>query len=165
MRTARAACTLAVLATMAVVVSCGGEPPAASGPAEPTGVVSGTIRGTQVTLANATFDGDLALYEEGGWGFSPSLLLFLFLDDSAAPEGREIVVGPDHDTPGATPHVHFRWRDPDSGELDVGSVTGDYRLRLSFGRVQDGELPGTIVLEIPGEETHVEGAFRATVED
>ena len=153
---------IAPLVLGAALISCG-DRPGVSPPDTPTGIVSGTIRGTDVTLPNATFDGDLALFAGDGWGFNPSLLLFLFLDDDGPPEGQEIVVTPEDD--GSSPHVHYRWRDPDSGELDVDAVTDDFELRLRFGRVEDGLLPGTIVFAVPGEDTRVEGAFRASVED
>ena len=112
-----------------------------------------------------TFDGDLAIFAGDGWGFNPSLLLFLFLDDDGPPEGQEIVVTPDGDGTGSSPHVHYRWRDEASGELDVDAVTDGFELRLRFGEVENGLLPGTIAFAVPGEDTRIEGAFRASVED
>jgi hypothetical protein len=132
--------------------------------AEPAGAVTGTIRGTPVSLASAEFTGDLAVFEGDGWGWNPSLLIFLFADDDAPPAGKTITVDAGDGMQQGTPHVHYRWRDPDTGEVETEIVMSGYDLRLEFGAIEDGHLTGTLSFSIPDQETEVSGRFRAKVE-
>jgi hypothetical protein len=125
--------------------------------------VEGTVRGTTVTLAHAKFDGQLAIYEGDGWGFSPSLLIFLFLDDQRVPENKTFVVD-DGAELGGTPHVHYRWKDERSGDIESEAVMDGYEMSLSFGKVSNGHVPGTIKFTVPGEDTRVEGTFLAKID-
>jgi len=162
-----------LMTTVAITaaISCSRQPalepePAVGSKAAVTtgeGSVSGEIRDTTVALGNAKFDGDLAIFSGEGWGFSPSLLVFLFLDDDESVEGRRIQVDPSDGLSAGNPHVHYRWRNPDSGDIDVESVMEGYRLRLDFGTASGGVLPGTIEFEVPGEATSVSGTFRAQI--
>ena len=47
--------------------------------------VAGTLFGTEVSFDSATFDGQLAISEGSDWGWNPSLLIFLFLDEGHIP--------------------------------------------------------------------------------
>lgn len=129
--------------------------------------VTGTIKGTQVELVGAELDDQLAIFEENGWGFSPSLLIFMFLDEGETPEGRTFSVssdeGPNFEV--TTPHVHYRWRGAESGNIESDVVSMDYDMELTLGQIENGELPGTITFSVPDEDTSVSGTFRATVED
>ena len=130
------------------------------------GNVEGTVNGTRVTMAHADFDGQLAIYEGDGWGFSPSLLIFLFLDNNESPAGQTFVVRRGEN--GMHPHVHYRWRvtDEDGEEkLDVDSVMNEYEMTLTLGEIEDDELPGTISFSRPGEDTKVSGEFRAKIKN
>ncbi len=131
----------------------------------PSGAVAGKIRGTGVELMNAKFDGNLAIFEGDGWGFNQSLLIFLFLDEGKIPENREFVVKDSGGHRAGNPHVHYRWRDPESDQITTDVAVQGYDMRLAFGKVTDGELPGTIEFSGPGEATRVQGSFRATIKD
>ena len=126
--------------------------------------VTGEIRGTEVSLANAEFDGELAIFEGDGWAWSPSLLIFLFLEDDQSPDGLSFVVGTSDGVSRPIPHVHYRWQDPESNEIASEVVAGDYEMRLVFGTTEAGELPGTIEFAVPDERTRVQGAFRAKIQ-
>jgi hypothetical protein len=115
--------------------------------------VAGTVRGTDVTLANATFDGDLAIFDGDGWGFNPSVLVFLFLDEGEIPAGREIVVNADDGIQMGQPHVHYRWRDPTSGEISSEALVEGYDMKLIFGQARGDILPGKIEFSVDGEAT------------
>jgi hypothetical protein len=123
--------------------------------------VGGTIRGSNVELASAEFDGDLAIFEEEGWGFSPSLLIFLFLEEGEIPEGREFVVEPSGELAIHNPHVHYRWWNSETEELDCDVAVDEYQMRLAFGEVNKGVLPGTIEFSVPSESTRLRGTFQA----
>jgi hypothetical protein len=155
-------------AVLAGCPSAGGPPgstdrPAAAPPSS-SGAVEGTIQGTSVLLTGAEFDGQLALFEGDGWGWNPSLLIFPFLEQGEVPEGRTIVAKTTDGFDVSAPHVHFRWRDPASGEIQTEVVTDGYEMRLAFGKREGDVLPGTIRFSVPGEETLVEGAFRAKID-
>ena len=47
--------------------------------------------------------------------------------------------------------------------IDTGAAIEGYSLRLTFGEVEDGALPGTIEFAVPGEDTRVSGAFVAAL--
>jgi hypothetical protein len=123
--------------------------------------VGGTIRGSNVELVNSVFDGDLAIFEREGWGFSPSLLIFLFLEEGEIPELREFVVEPSSQLTMHNPHVHYRWWNPQTDELDCDVAVDEYQMRLVFGEVNRGFLPGTIEFSVPNEPTRLRGTFRA----
>ena len=122
--------------------------------------VEGTVNGTSVTMAHADFDGQLAIYEGDGWGFSPSLLIFLFLDNNESPAGQTFVVRRGEN--GMHPHVHYRWRG-DSGDIDTEVVSSDYEMTLVFGEADGEQIPGTIEFSVPDEDTHVQGQFLASL--
>lgn len=123
--------------------------------------VEGTIRGANVELVNSEFDGDLAIFQGDGWGFSPSLLIFLFLDEGEIPEGREYTISGSEELSIGNPHIHYRWWNPETKELDCDVAMDDYQMHLVFGEVSKGELPGTIEFSIPGDGTRLRGGFRA----
>jgi hypothetical protein len=127
------------------------------------GDVGGKIEGTQVQLTGAEFDGDLALYEGDGWGWNPSVLIFLFLDNGEIPENRTFEIQPSDGLEMSNPHIHYRWRNEQSGDIDVDMTMKGYDMKLSFGTMEAGVLPGTIEFGVPGEETRVAGNFRAKV--
>lgn len=129
--------------------------------------VTGTIKGTQVEMVEAELDSQLAIFEEDSWGFSPSLLIFMFLDEGESPEGQTFSVAagdkPSFDV--TIPHVHYRWRGGDENNMETEVVSMDYDMELTFGRIENGELPGEITFSVPGEDTSVQGTFRAKVEE
>jgi hypothetical protein len=124
--------------------------------------VTGTIRGTEVELIHAEYDGTLSIYQGEGWGHNPSLLLFMFFGDDEIPSGRTIEIAVDDKAEDDRPHVHYRWVD-DNGAIQAEAVVHHYRMRLTFGDVEGDVLPGTIEFSVPGEETRVRGRFRAAL--
>ena len=120
--------------------------------------VSGSIRGTGVELTSAEWSNTLSIYAGDGWGSNPSLLLFLFLDKGEVPAAHTINVKSEDGGYG-NPHVHYRWRDPQTGKIETEIVTSNYDLELTFGEPIEGRVEGKIAFSIPGEETHVAGDF------
>jgi len=131
--------------------------------AEMPEVVEGTLKHTTVRFPHAEFDGDLSIFEGEGWGFNPSLLIFLFLEEDEEIEGREFHVRAESGFKMGRPHVHYRWRDPGTGEIDVAAVMDNYEMDLVFGEITNGTLMGTIAFSVPGEGSRVRGHFRAKI--
>ena len=53
--------------------------------------------------------------------------------------------------------------DEQSGDIDVDMAMQGYDMKLSFGTMEAGALPGTIEFVVPGEDTRISGEFRAKV--
>jgi hypothetical protein len=123
----------------------------------------GQIRGTDVHLTASEFDGELAIYEGDGWGWNPSMLIFLFLDEDEIPENRTFHVSAEAGMEASSPHIHYRWRDPQSGDIEVEVTVQGYDMTLAFGTVEGDALPGTIDFALPEENTRITGEFRAKI--
>ena len=155
------ACAVEVESSSTDPATTGTPPPIAS--VEDAGA-QGTIRGTDVMLAHAVFDDQLELFEGESWASSPSLVIFLFLGDEESPAGRTFTVDPEEGMGASTPHVHYRWRDAETGAISSEAVMHGYTMSLTFGAREDDRIPGQIQLSIPGKDTRVEGSFSAVIE-
>ncbi len=120
--------------------------------------VSGSIRGTSVELSSAEWSNTLSIYSGDGWGFNPSLLIFLFLPEGEVSAARTITVKSE-DGGFNNPHVHYRWSDPASGDIETEVVTSGYDMVLKFGEALDKRVSGEIQFSVPGEDTRVAGSF------
>ena len=120
--------------------------------------VSGSISGTSVELSSAEWSNTLSIYSGDGWGFNPSLLIFLFLAEGEIPADRTITVNSDDKSFGH-PHVHYRWLDPESGEIKTEVITGGYDMVLKFGEATDRRVIGEIQFSMPEGSTRVAGTF------
>lgn len=120
--------------------------------------VSGTIKGSNVELTNAEWSHTLSIYEGDGWGFNPSVVVFLFLDEGQLPVDRTFNVKTTDENHGS-PHIHYRWRDPEKGNIETEIVTGDYNLLLKFGPADNRRVAGEIFFSMPGKNTDVGGTF------
>jgi len=124
--------------------------------------VSGEIVGSPVQLTSSEWGDTLAIYQGDGWGFNPSILLFLFLPEGELPSDRSIEVASDDKSFGH-PHVHYRWRDAE-GELQTTLLTSGYNLQLQFGAPVDGRVDGQISFDVPGENTRLQGEFSIRID-
>jgi len=128
-------------------------------------VVQGQITGTEVTLENAELEGNvLALYTGDSWGLNPSVLIFIFdIEDGTIPDSKTFLLEPDSPANAPTIHVHYRWKDPESGEIKAEIETQKISLNLKFNEHAEGKIPGSLLLEIPGKQTRLEGNFNAVI--
>jgi len=133
-----------------------------TGPVTLAARVSGEIVGSPVALVTSEWGNTLAIYQGDGWGFNPSILLFLFLPEGELPVDRVIEVASDDKSYGH-PHVHYRWRDAE-GELQTTVLTSGYNLQLQFGEAVDGRVDGDISFEVPGEDTRLQGEFSIRID-
>ncbi len=125
--------------------------------------VSGSIRGTGVELNKAEWSHNLAIYSGEGWGFNSSLLIFLFLPEGELPVDRTITVnakegGFNH------PHIHYRWKNPETGNIETQVVTSDYDMEITFGEQVGQRVSGEIQFSVPDEDTDVTGSFQIELE-
>ena len=97
--------------------------------------IRGHICGTDVTLDNATISGDkFSIYTGDSWAFNPSLLFFFLLEEGIIPNNQSFSVDPAMGSGAKTIHVHYRWKDPNTGEIKSGVMMRGYRLQLTFGQ-------------------------------
>ena len=170
--------TLSVGVCLATLMGCGNKPEKDASPlgdrspaddietlreaAAPA--VTGTIRGTQVKMTGAKLDRQLFIFEGRSWGFNPSLVILFSGKFTGDPAGRTMEVKADAAFAVIDAQVHYRWKNPDTDNLDVKIMMEEYDLKIVFGQPKDGFLPGTIAFSIPGEKTKVSGSFRAKLD-
>ena len=91
-----------------------------------------------------------------------SLTVFLFLKKGESPEGRKFEFGPK--SKGLGPHVHVQQRKPGDKLPKTTTFTSGYALKLEFGKVKGGKLPGKIYVCLPDKDKSVAaGTFEAVM--
>ena len=128
--------------------------------ATPDAPVAGRIHGQDFAVERATFQGGLLILRAGTHGPVESGVLVNF--GGAAPEalaGQTINVSPEADK-AAT--VNLRW--PDASGTQKQSFNAGYAMRLEFGALAKGKLPGKIYLCTPdAEKSYLMGTFNAYI--
>jgi len=127
--------------------------------------VQGQIKGKEVILEKAVLQGNtLAIYTGDSWDSNPSLLLFLLdIEGGTVPSNRSFSVEPSRISSSRI-QIHCRWKDAPSGRIKSESIVQGYKLDLQFGGRGNGTIPGTIMFEIPGKDTRLQGRFAAGIE-
>ena len=127
-------------------------------------IVSGRICGTNVLLKNSSFENSqLAIYSGDNWAFNPSILIFLFTEKNSIPSNKVFTVSGENSSNSQTPHIHYRWKDRETGQIKTEIITQGYSLNLQFGRFYKEKLYGKIKLEAPQKDISIEGSFVAKV--
>jgi hypothetical protein len=128
--------------------------------ATPEADAAGRIHGQDFAVERATLQNGLLTLRVGLHGPVESGVLVNF--GGAAPEalaGQTIHVSPDAEK-AAT--VILRW--PDASGVQKQSFSNGYAMRLEFGALTKGRLPGKIYLCTPdAEKSYVMGTFNAAV--
>jgi hypothetical protein len=119
--------------------------------------IDGSIHGTAVNLTQARYQQALELYSGDSWSANPSLLIFLFADEEQSIAGKRFEFNAHSFTDGQ-PHVHLRWRDPDSGEIKTEIASRNYDMSLIFSAADNqGNLTAT--LAFAKDTTQINGSF------
>jgi len=129
-------------------------------------IVRGKIMATSVTLENAAFqDNTLTIYTGDSWVSNPGITLFIFdIKNGAIPENKSFIVqGDARLTSPESIHVHYRWKDQESGRIKTDSTASGYTLNLKFEHQVSTGIPGSIVLQIPEKQITLQGRFNATI--
>ena len=89
-----------------------------------------------------------------------ALIIFLFLKKGENAEGKSIYIT--EKSGFGSPHIHMQWKPKNKKVPQTKIFTADYAMRLEFGRIKDGKLPGKIYLSLPDKtESYVAGLFTA----
>jgi tetratricopeptide (TPR) repeat protein len=134
-----------------------------SGVQIPGAVPSGRIHGEAFVSTSAKIDHGILTIRDGK-GFHPehAVMVFLFLKKGETAEGKSFNVTK---TSGfGSPHIHMKWKEKGSKVPKTKMFMKDYVMRLTFGFIKNGELPGKIYLCMPDKEkSYVAGSFRAAI--
>jgi len=128
--------------------------------------VQGKIMDTSVVLPNATLKGNiLSIFAGDSWGSNPSIQLFVFdIKEGTVLENLTFIVNPDNRiSSSATIHVHYRWKDPESGKIETDSITSGYSLVLKFNNLTETGITGVLGLKVPEKKILLRGEFNARI--
>ncbi|MCP4665285.1 MAG: DUF898 family protein [Deltaproteobacteria bacterium] len=132
-----------------------------SGAEIPGTVPSGMIHGEPFVSTSAKIDQGILTIRDGK-GFHPehAVMIFLFLKQGETAEGKSFHVTV---TSGfGSPHIHIKWKPKGSKVPKTKMFMKDYVMRLKFGFIKNGALPGKIYLCMPDKEkSYVAGSFWA----
>jgi hypothetical protein len=136
------------------------------GAAIPDRDASGRIKGSDFHVVEAEIqNGILTLRNGAQFKHDAQFIVFLFLNgDDQTIAGRKFAFGPKQDfSAKVNAHVHVHSTKAD-GAFDVESTADGFSMKLEFGELKDGRLPGRIYLCYPDDErSYVAGRFSAKV--
>jgi hypothetical protein len=128
--------------------------------AYPTDVVSGRIHGRDFACERATLQGGTLTLRHGRSG-TPDLgmSIYFFADGPEDLGGKTLSVTTNNVR---SPRVMLRWKD--AGQAVTEPFKSGYALKLEFGDVNAGRLPGKIYMCLPDEmQSCVAGTFNAEI--
>lgn len=128
-----------------------------SGTEIPSTPVSGRIHGQPFKMDKLTCLGGFLKFQQGS-GFIADLEMDVvpFVSLEKLP-GKTFAFNPDKAF-GMRPHVYAHWKE--AGKPKQQFWMKDYALRLEFGQVQNGKIPGKIYLCVPdAEKSFIRGTF------
>lgn len=126
----------------------------------------GRLHGEPFRIEGAVLQGGVLSLRQGSDFFADlEFKLFLFVDGPGRLENQGLDILDEENPPTKTvPHVYMSWK-PDPKSLPKTKTwTGDYVIRLHFGQVKNGRLPGEIYLCLPDlKQSFVAGTFNAVL--
>ena len=122
---------------------------------------AGKIHEEKFTCEKAKFENGILTLRQGQDFFADrELMIFLFTKTGELPESKSFRIS--QSSTGKRPHVYKKWKQPGKNLPDQTSYTSGYVLKLEFGTIEDGKLPGKIYICLPdAEQSFVAGTFKA----
>lgn len=124
----------------------------------PSSPVTGRIHGSPFTAEQTRTQGGWITLRQGA-DFFPDLefSVVLFENNLNQLAGRTFTVPGGQ---GTTPHIWMKWKEAGQNVPKQTSFTKDYAMRLEFGPMSNGKLPGKIYLCVPDEQkSYMRGTF------
>jgi hypothetical protein len=124
--------------------------------------LAGKIHGNGFQCERATVNGGTLSLRQGK-SFQPDLAvsITLFVPRSDQLSGRTVVITSTRQPP--VPVVTLRWKEAPQQTLQE-TISGGYAMKLSFGRVTNGHLPGRLYIALPDEaRSYAAGTFDAEI--
>lgn len=126
----------------------------------PSTPVAGRIHGQPFTLQKMAYDGGFLKFMQGS-DFFADLEMDVVLFAPVNRLGGKTYTS-DKST-GTRPHIYMHWKDP-ANKYRQQSWVNDYALRIEFGQLQNGRLPGKIYLCVPDpDKSFIRGTFELPV--
>lgn len=122
---------------------------------------SGKIHGREFTPDKVQLERGILTLSQGN-DFFPDLAvkIFLFLDEGDKPEGKTYRVAAKRSFGARSPHIHLQWKETGKRVPQTEVFTDGYVMKLEFGKVSRGKLPGKINLRLPDTaRSRVSGTF------
>jgi DNA-directed RNA polymerase subunit RPC12/RpoP len=128
----------------------------------PDAPAEGRVHGQGFRCEQASLrGGTLTLSQGSGWPPDLGLSVRLFARHSRDLSGKSLEVTAERMPP--LPRVVLNWKDEQDQPRTL-KLEGGYALRLIFGQVSDGRLPGKVYLCLPDEaKSFVAGTFEADI--
>lgn len=132
-----------------------------AGQSIPDAPVAGRINGQLFALSRATVQGGTLTFRQGAtWPPDLGVTVHLFANQGEELAGKAVNIEP---TRTNAPRLTLRWKD-DQGKAVNRTIRQGYALRVEFGAVKNGRLPGRIYLCVPdAPHSWVAGTFAAEI--
>jgi hypothetical protein len=129
----------------------------------PSGPVTGRIQGQPFKMEKATLENGWLKFLEGKDFFADREMdVVLFENDPAKLSGRTFTVPKEES--GGNPHIWMKWKEKGGNVPKQRNFMERYALRLEFGKLSNGKLPGKLYLCVPDtEKSFVAGTFEVQV--
>jgi hypothetical protein len=129
----------------------------------PGTAAKGMIHGEKFTLESAVLENGVLTIRDGKDFFPDhALMIFLFLKKGETAAGK--IFNITRASGFSSPHVHMKWRAEGEDVPKTEMFMDDYVMRLEFGVMENGRLPGKIYVCLPDEmKSFVGGTFRAEI--
>ncbi len=128
----------------------------------PTTPLSGRIHGQAFKMDKIAYQGGFLKFQQGS-GFMADLEMdaVLFVPATQLP-GKTFNFNADK-TFGMRPHIYMHWKEGTNNRSQKSWIS-NYALRLEFGQIQNGKIPGKIYLCVPdAEKSYIRGTFELPV--
>lgn len=134
---------------------------ALAGQSIPDAPVRGRINGHVFALSRTTVQGGTLNFRQGAtWPPDLGVTVHLFANQGEDLAGKTVNIEP---TRTNAPRLTLRWKD-EQGKAATRTLRQGYALRVEFGKVKHGQLPGKIYLCIPdAPHSWVAGTFAAEI--
>jgi hypothetical protein len=127
----------------------------------PDAPVTGRINGRLFALSRTTVQGGTLTFRQGAqWPPDLGVTVHLFANQGGDLAGKTVNIEP---TRTNAPRLTLRWKD-EQGKAVNRTIRQGYALRVEFGAVKHGQLPGRIYLCVPDAPySWVAGTFAAEI--
>ena len=129
----------------------------------PAIAAEGMIHGDRFTVESAGLENGILTIRDGKDFFPDhALMIFLFLEKGETAEGKTFNITR---TGGfSSPHIHMKWRAKGKDVPETEMFMDNYVMRLEFGAMENGKLPGKIYVCLPDKmKSFVGGTFNAAI--
>lgn len=128
----------------------------------PEAVPAGSLHGSGFQCERVVLQGGNLSFRQGKhWPPDLGLTVLLFAQQAEDLSGKTVEVSPDRTPP--LPRLILRWKDEQQQGAKEEFLSG-YALKLTFGPVANGRIPGQIYVSLPDEQkSFLAGTFAAEI--